>query len=191
MQMTKQWLKTQLQKNPVEDLPVSAAGDAAIAIVISHAAEPVITLCVKAAHLRTHAGEVSFPGGRRDSGDVDLLETACRELREETGLVLSSDDAVGRLSDLESLHGLRVRPWVFFAPTQLTGSPCESEIAQVLNKPLAVFRSTPPTIDVSTHRSDCRKQMPRWQFDDLVVWGLTALFIEDLLRVTGAPLAKP
>jgi NTP pyrophosphohydrolases including oxidative damage repair enzymes len=189
--MTKQWLTQTLNHSPPRELDPTDAGDAAIAIVISGARAPELTLCIKASHLRTHAGEVSFPGGRRDPRDDDLLDTACRELDEETGLRLDRSSAVGRLGDLQSLHGLRVRPWVFFSEEPLAGMPCELEIAQVLQKPIRAFQDQVPTIELSTHRTDQRIRMPRWSFSDVVVWGLTALFIEDLLAVLAQGPAKP
>jgi 8-oxo-dGTP pyrophosphatase MutT (NUDIX family) len=189
MGMTKQWLAQTLALASPREIAPTDAGDAAVAIVIAGTPAPQLTLCVKAPHLRTHAGEVAFPGGRRDCVDLDLLDTARRELQEETGLTLDRSAAVGRLNDLTSLHGLRVRPWIFFSAEPLIGTPCEREIAQVLQKPLSAFEDQAPTIDVSTHRSGSR--MPRWRFDDVVVWGLTALFIENLLAVCARRPSTP
>lgn len=189
--MTKQWLTQILTHSSPREIQPTAAGDAAVAIVISGAGAPQLTLCIKASHLRTHAGEVSFPGGRRDPLDSDLLDTALRELHEETGLSLDRSSAVGRLGDLQSLHGLRVRPWVFFSEAPLYGTPCELEIAQVLHKPVQAFQDLTPTIELSTHRTDHRIRMPRWCFSDVVVWGLTALFIEDLLAALTQGPATP
>jgi len=61
--MTKQWLTQTLNHSPPRELDPTDAGDAAIAIVISGAHAPELTLCVKASHLRTHAGEVHFQVG--------------------------------------------------------------------------------------------------------------------------------
>lgn len=63
------------------------------------------------------SGQISLPGGRRDSGDEDLLATALRETREETGVRLKRTDMVGRLPDLHpggtGLPKMVIRPFVF------------------------------------------------------------------------------
>ena len=63
------------------------------------------------------SGQMAFPGGRRDSEDTDLVETACRETLEETGIVLRENNIVGELDDLRplgpGLPRIIVRPCVF------------------------------------------------------------------------------
>ena len=86
MHVTKQRIIEGLSRRPPETLSATSAGDASVAILISNAVDPSVTLCVKAAHLRTHAGEVSVPGGKHEEGDRDGLDAACRELAEETGI---------------------------------------------------------------------------------------------------------
>ena len=63
------------------------------------------------------SGQMAFPGGRRDSNDANLINTACRETLEETGIVLRGQDVVGELDDIRplgpGLPRIIVRPLVF------------------------------------------------------------------------------
>ena len=69
-------------------------------VVVCGTKRPNVIMTVKPAHLRIHAGEVSFPGGKVEDGDRDLLHTALRETHEEIGLRLERDHVVARLCDV-------------------------------------------------------------------------------------------
>ncbi|KZT37954.1 hypothetical protein SISSUDRAFT_986927 [Sistotremastrum suecicum HHB10207 ss-3] len=85
-------------------------------------------------NLRSHAGEVSFPGGKRDPDDKSLMDTALRETQEEIGLVPEQVEILGELGPPElSLRGLRVSPFVGFVHS----SPHYGISPQSLDRPLA------------------------------------------------------
>lgn len=154
---------------------------AAVALVISDADDPKLTLCVKASHLRKHAGEVSLPGGKQEHLDQDLLSTALRELKEETGILLDPSNCVGSLPALESLHRLQVTPFVFWADSPQKGIPGDSEIARIFQLPLSFLVDTPPHLDLSENRTRSPEMMPRWHYRGEVIWGLTGLILQDFL----------
>src|SRR5689334_22227052 len=64
----------------------AAAVPAAVLIPVIARAEPCLLFTQRTAHLARHAGQVSFPGGRREPGDLSPVETALRETQEETGI---------------------------------------------------------------------------------------------------------
>ena len=72
---------------------------------------------VRSSDLRSHAGQIAFPGGRYEPQDADLLATAVRETREETGVDLTNRERLGSLDDLyprtPTLPPVIVRPFVF------------------------------------------------------------------------------
>lgn len=195
MRVTKQSVKKKLYPCEPEQLKGSC-GQAAVAFVISGRENPSLTLCVKAPYLRTHAGEVSLPGGKLELRDKSAIFAALRELSEETGLLLSGDHALGFLNPIQSLHDLSVMPCVFWSDEALEGYPCEEEITRVFSVPLFEFVEQQPTFDRSHHRaSNC--WMPRWHYSDQEIWGLTALIIEDFFlmvfnhRFSVRPLSTP
>ena len=195
MRVTKQGGKKKLYPSEPEHL-TCCRERAAVAFVISGLENPSLTLCVKAPHLRTHAGEVSLPGGKLELCDESAIFGALRELFEETGLLLSGNHALGFLNPIQSLHELSVMPCVFWSDEALEGYPCEKEITRVFSMPLFEFIEQQPTFDRSRNRaSEC--WMPRWHFADQEIWGLTALIVEDFFlmvfnhRFSVHPLSTP
>jgi len=85
------------------------------------AGEPRLLLHRRADHLGSHAGEMSFPGGRREPGDPTLRATAIREAGEEVGLDASEVTVVGRLDDILTVTDFAVRPFVARVPDGGTG----------------------------------------------------------------------
>ena len=64
-------------------------------------------------HMKFHAGEISFPGGKLDADDSDLLETALRETREEIGLTIAREQVIGQLKPVVTLNsGFMILPFV-------------------------------------------------------------------------------
>lgn len=74
--------------------------------------EPQVIFIRRSAHLRSHSGQIGFPGGRRDPEDTDPLSTALRETEEELGIPSSEIAALGALDPVHSLDGHHVWPIV-------------------------------------------------------------------------------
>ena len=181
MHVTKQRIIEGLSRRPPEILSATSAGDASVAILISNAVDPSVTLCVKAAHLRTHAGEVSLPGGKHERDDRDGLDAACRELAEETGIKVSRAQSIGALDQIYSLHQLRVTPWILWSNAPVKGVSCEVEIARVFQCSLQQLLALPVQFEQSHHRDKDGFWMPRWEYRGEVIWGLTALILANFL----------
>ena len=138
------------------------------------------------------SGHVALPGGRRDSEDADLLDTARRETLEETGLRLERTDHLGRLGEIHPrsrhLPSICVTPFVAWLEAgqdirlnhELTGHAWIP--LSVLSDP--AYRSTlvreAPTI----------REFPAIDYDGDVIWGLTFAIVEDFLAVLSAARAR-
>ena len=130
--------------------------------------------------LRRHAGEISFPGGRRDDGE-ELLDTALREAHEEVGLPPDAVRVVGALPPVGTfVTGYRVFPFVGLIEPGQTWRPQATEVAEVLEFTLADL--------VRGHemRRLIRKgvpiKTPTYTVDGHLVWGATARIVESLLE---------
>ncbi|MEK9669417.1 MAG: CoA pyrophosphatase [Gammaproteobacteria bacterium] len=183
MHVTKQSVREKLLQREPAHLDV-CRGRAAVAFVISGVTSPCLTLCVKAFHLRKHAGEVSLPGGKIESDDHSVVKAALRELEEETGIFLTEGKCLGYLKPIESLHQLSVIPCVFWSDDLLVGVPKEQEIARVFTIPLAEFVEQIPSFDLSRRRSP-KVWMPRWRYKNEEIWGLTALIVRDFFQTVS------
>ncbi|MDW7748073.1 CoA pyrophosphatase [Halomonas sp.] len=155
--------------------------EAAVLLPIVDRPEPTLLFTRRADHLNTHSGQVAFPGGKREPQDSDLLATALRESREEIALPPERVELLGRLSDVVSLHGLRVTPWVGLIPPDLPLVPDPSELDAIFEVPLSHFLK-----DQRTHtdviRVDGRDYyVPSYRTDGHVIWGLSAMMLVELL----------
>ena len=155
--------------------------EAAVLMPIVDRPEPTLLLTRRAAHLNTHSGQVAFPGGKREAGDPDLLTTALRESHEEIALPPYRVELLGRLSDVVSLHGLRVTPYVGLIPPDLPLIPDPTELDAIFEVPLAHF------LEDRRHHTDVIPvdgrplYVPNYHVDGQVIWGLSAMMLVELL----------
>jgi 8-oxo-dGTP pyrophosphatase MutT (NUDIX family) len=161
--------------------------DAAVLLPLyGWANEPGLIFTERRASLRSHAGEISFPGGRADDGDADLAATALREAHEEIGL----DPAVVEIGEElpttgTFVTGYRIHPFVgrIPHPTQLDLQPNPAEVETVLTFSLEVLR------DGYEMRRLVRRGIPihtpTYEVEGHMIWGATARILGDLLERLG------
>lgn len=138
----------------------------------------------RAADMRTHAGEMSFPGGGYEADDGNLETTALREAQEEIGLKPMAADVVSPLDDLPGPYGHVVRPFVARVPDRVY-DPDEREVAAVVV--ISVSDLTAPGVYENEDRSHPERgtaRLPFFRVDDHVVWGLTGFMVRRLLDLT-------
>jgi 8-oxo-dGTP pyrophosphatase MutT (NUDIX family) len=131
--------------------------------------------------LRRHAGEISFPGGRQDPGDVDLSDTALREAEEEIGLTRTQVSLLGELPAVSTfVTNYVIHPFVGLIPAGMRWNASPSEVDAVLELPLDALR---------TGRTRTRMERRGIAFDtdayivgDHLIWGATARILESLLE---------
>lgn len=111
--------------------------DAAVLVGLVARAEGLqVLLTRRTDHLRTHAGQVSFPGGRMESDDVDAAAAALREAHEEIGLASALVSPLGYLDPLITISGFRVLPLVAVIEPHYVATPDPGEVAEVFEVPL-------------------------------------------------------
>lgn len=155
--------------------------EAAVLLPIVDRPEPTLLFTRRAAHLNTHGGQVAFPGGKREAQDPDLLTTALRESEEEIALPRERVELLGRLSDVVSLHGLRVTPWVGMIPPGLPLTPDPGELDAIFEVPLSLFlEDRRHHTDVIPH-AGVLHYVPNYHVDGQVIWGLSAMMLVELL----------
>lgn len=144
-----------------------------------------VVLTERAATLRSHAGQVSFPGGRVDPADVSAADTALREAQEEIGLDRDGVRVAGVLPALPlSVTGYRVTPiaawWERPGPIGVVDT---AEVARVERVPLAEL--VDPVNRFSSVVPGREFVSPAFEAHGLYVWGFTAILLDATLRLAG------
>jgi len=141
--------------------------------------QPELVLTQRATHLSSHAGEVAFPGGKRDDIDAGPVETALRESEEEIALPPAEVEVVGAMPMSVSKMGLQVVPIVGIIPHRISLTPSEAEIETLFRVPMNFFLEQPPLDYTEREFQGVTYRVPCFHFDGHVIWGLTAFFITD------------
>jgi 8-oxo-dGTP pyrophosphatase MutT (NUDIX family) len=146
--------------------------------------EPHVVLTKRRADLRRHAGEISFPGGRRDSEDASLEETALREAEEEIGLTRSQVSLLGTLEPVSTFAtNYIIHPFVAQIPAGVVWRLSAKEVDAVLELPLAALRAGRTRAPIE--RRGITFETDAYVVDEHLVWGATARIIETLLDQLG------
>jgi 8-oxo-dGTP pyrophosphatase MutT (NUDIX family) len=134
--------------------------------------------------VKTHKGQVSFPGGMRDEGDKNLLDTALREAYEEIGLARADVNVIGELDDeLTTTSSFIVTPFVASIPWPYDFTPNKTEVARIINVPLAAllekgcFRPEFETLNGEKIKSFA------YYYEGTRIWGATARILNKLLNI--------
>ena len=134
--------------------------------------------------LRRHPGEISFPGGRYDEGERDLLATALREAEEEIGLPADAVEVLGALQPTPTIAtGYAVYPFVGMIEAGRSWTPSAGEVADVLEL------SLPDLLAGYARRRLVRRGLPirtdTYLVEDHLIWGATARILADLFDRIG------
>jgi 8-oxo-dGTP pyrophosphatase MutT (NUDIX family) len=134
------------------------------------------------------SGQVALPGGRQDPGDADLLATAIRETREETGVELTGAERLGVLDDLyprtPTLPPVLVRPYVF----ALSSAPplvLSDEVARAFWVPLAGLLDPAVRRQVKLLYRGEQRVFPAYDLGEDVIWGMTERILTPFLEKIG------
>jgi 8-oxo-dGTP pyrophosphatase MutT (NUDIX family) len=169
---------------PIGDWEATTLPRAAVLCpLVEHAGSDHILLLVRPTTMRRHAGQIGFPGGRRDR-DETMAATALRECHEEIGVPASAVTLLGQLASRVSSSGMLVHALVArLAPVPIV--PDANEVARVLLVPLADLRDEarwqerPPPGDATGQQLPTS---PCFRCGDDQIWGLTGRFLFDLVQ---------
>ncbi len=165
---------------------------AAVLVPVVLEPEPHLILTVRTAHLPTHKGQISFPGGSLHTLETPI-EAALREAQEEIGLDASLVQVLGMLDDVWTPQGFHVTPvlGLISQPAKLQADP--NEVAQILHVPLEELkvlkpryepRNLPPNAKLPSDPKAYRtrsNEVLHYDWQGFDIWGMTAWVISDLL----------
>ena len=151
--------------------------------IVAHRAGLTVLFTQRTTHLKSHSGQVSFPGGRAEPGDASAEFTALREAGEEIGLPEDRVEILARLPDYHTRTGYRVTPVIGVLTPPLELAPDPREVAEVFEVPLKFF------LDARNRQRRTREFQGQtvgfyvFEHEGRVIWGATAGMLVNLYRM--------
>lgn len=155
---------------------------AAVLVPVILSEQPGVLLTKRTPHLKAHAGQVSFPGGRIDPGDTGPEDAALREAWEEIGLQRRSVEVLGRLADYATGTGYRITPVLSVLPPGLRYQPSEEEVEAVFELPISVLLDPDAPRRQRQHVRGEWREYWVWPHPDHYIWGATAAILVHLAQ---------
>ena len=167
-------------------IPERLARAAVLVPLVEHPDGLRVLLTQRASHLKNHAGQISFPGGRIESDDAGPWEAALREAHEEIGLEPGRVTLAGYLRDHLVISGFRVTPVVGFVQPGFTLQLDTTEVEDVFEVPLEFVLD--PTNRVPRDRHFAGFTLQTWDipYAGRQIWGATASMLLSLTRLLEA-----
>jgi 8-oxo-dGTP pyrophosphatase MutT (NUDIX family) len=172
-------------------LPPGRVPAAVLVPLVEREAGLTVLLTQRAATLKDHAGQISFPGGRIEPEDSDAWHAALREAHEEIGLSANCVEFAGYLPDHVVVTGFRVTPVVGFVSPEYELRIAKSEVHDVFEVPLSFI------LDAANHKSRSRKlgelsiDVYDIPYGERNIWGATAGMLMTFRRLLQAHVAGP
>jgi 8-oxo-dGTP pyrophosphatase MutT (NUDIX family) len=152
-----------------------------VLIAITDRPEPGVILTVRREHMRTHAGQVAFPGGRIDPGE-DATAAALREADEELGLAADLVELIGSIEPYRTVTSYIVTPLIGVVPPDLPLYPHEHEVADWFEAPLAYLLDPANQHRRSALFEGRERHYYETMWNGRRIWGATAAIMINLSR---------
>lgn len=173
-------LKQLLSSNIYPHIDDQNTKHAAVLVVI-YGNDPKIIMTQKPNMLQQHGGEISFPGGKLEQDDEDLLNTAIRETKEEISLKVMRDQVIGQLRPVHTRNsGFTIIPFVVTLQDIPDLEP-NSEVAEILCIPLMPLLSGLKIDDDANHRALFEAYVATYQ--NKMIWGASARILKQLADI--------
>jgi 8-oxo-dGTP pyrophosphatase MutT (NUDIX family) len=141
-----------------------------------------LVLTKRADHLRTHKGQIAFPGGRVDADDLDIFQTALRESQEEIGIDPNCVRILGRLDEFTAGYGLVVTPVIGVIPAACDFRIDPAETSAVASVPIAALMQR-SNFTVDAGLSPGGHPSYHFRVNGWDIWGVTARIIVQFLQL--------
>ncbi|MGH7044687.1 MAG: CoA pyrophosphatase [Acetobacteraceae bacterium] len=162
--------------SPGSQAPIPAA----VLVGVVGGREPAVLLTKRNEHLRRHAGQISFPGGRIEVADANASVAALREAQEEVGIDPAQVDVLGLLGDFLTGTGFRITPVLALLPPGLIYTPAPAEVEAVFHYPFSVLLDPDAPRRERQIRDGVIRDVWVWPHPEHTIWGATAAILVHL-----------
>ena len=190
-----QRLKAMLDHGHAQDMDIRPAdyrlsetaslAPAAVLIAVTDRDKPGVILTHRASHLRKHAGQVAFPGGRVDAADADVIATALREAQEEIALDPADVEIIGISDRYRTFTGFDIHPVLAVVPPDLPLVPHEAEVDSLFEVPLDFLLSPDNRARKELEFQGTIHHYYEIFWEENRIWGVTAAIVANLSKRLG------
>ncbi|MDQ3948528.1 MAG: CoA pyrophosphatase [Thermoproteota archaeon] len=180
------FLRPVLVKRPYLPADAALATPSAVLMIIHyHKEKPHVFLTKRSSNLKSHTGEISFPGGRYVESDGTLLATALRETAEEVGITFSVDQIVGCLSAVRTMTSNHfIVPFVTIQDMLPQYRISTTEVEAVIDVPLI---ETLKSIGLDAEHYHLANDAFKFTYGNNVIWGATARVLKQMHDILLRP----
>lgn len=139
--------------------------------------ESQLVLTVRSENLRSHAGQISFPGGSAEAQDADLVATALRETEEEIGVDRDAVEVLGLLGHMALPSGFIITPVVGLLDPEQAFEACPREVADIFSVPLGLVMDPRAYRSTSVSYDEEDRRVLELYYEDYRIWGATAAML--------------
>jgi len=180
-------------KQPVNQYkhPTTLKAAAVLILLVDDGKSLQVLLTKRAEHLKHHPGQISFPGGKVESSDKNIIATALRETREEIGLDIPEDNIVGQLHPYQTISGFIVTPMIAIVSEYKDYVIDQNEVAEVFYVPLQHFLNQKNHQSIILEHKGKPHPVTFMPYKHYNIWGATAAMLKDLSNHLSISKAKP
>lgn len=162
--------------------PRNLTSAAVLVPILMHDQRPAVVLTKRANHLRHHPGQISFPGGRAEHGDANLVETAFREATEEIALPSQSATVLGQLADHRTVTNFQVTPVVAWIDQNWDVALDKNEVNEAFLVPLHHLAKRDNYFVESRNWQGKTRKYHAVPYGPYYIWGATARILLSLAQ---------
>jgi 8-oxo-dGTP pyrophosphatase MutT (NUDIX family) len=161
--------------------------ESAVAVILFETSNELKCTLIQRPHYEgAHSGQISFPGGKKEHQDTDLLITSMRETFEEIGIQLLHENLVGTLTSVYiPVSNFKVAPYVFYFPTTPMYKADNFEVAEIVEIKIKelLSESVIKQTSIPISNGNLLKDIPYFDLENKIIWGATALILNELREV--------
>jgi 8-oxo-dGTP pyrophosphatase MutT (NUDIX family) len=144
--------------------------------------DPNVILIKRTKLVKNHAGEISFPGGNFMNDDIEMLETAIREMREEVGIQIDKEWVIGHLKAERTLSSRYIiYPYVVLIDSIPRITDTNYEVEKIIDAPLIPLLESRGN-DIEHEKEFSIAGLPKFMYKNELIWGATARILDQLTK---------
>lgn len=180
------WASEQTDEHLLRDQSAPLTPAAVLVPIVDRADGLTLLFTQRSANLTDHAGQISFPGGRREEGDASSIDTALRETEEEVGLDRRYVQVLGVLPDYMTVTGYQVTPVVAIVEPPFSTQVDPQEVTEIFEVPLSFLMNGANHQRRVIELPRVRRTFYAMPYDRFFIWGATAGMLRNLFHFLRA-----